>query len=686
MNKHILFCMSFFLLTTVKAEAQAQDSFSVRAQRYIEKYYSLAMAEQARSGVPAAVTLAQGVLETEAGRSELACMANNHFGIKCKSDYGGDKFYHDDDAPKECFKMYKCVEDSYKDHSDYLKRNPRYNQLFTLSQTDYASWAVCLKKCGYATNPQYAQRLIKLIEDFKLQQYTYAAMDSTLLPDKTVAAVTMQQPVKQAEAKAVVATTPADTSAIVLTTPFPSGKVAPGQAARKAPVSVVPQPVAITEPVVATATTVTAPKEQVVASIETPAAAVPKAATPEPKREADTVHHIIVTDGPLPLQAKSNEQVADSPVEKVVKREQGNQPSLDTKYDSGKVIIVNGLKAFYAYKGEMLLQYAVKYNIRYPHLLEINDLPDGPLEANMPVYLEKKLTSGTHARHTVREGETMYMISQMEGMQLKRLLALNMMDIGDEPATGVILELQNGVFKKPALRAVSAAPQQGNMTVMLGKSTPPADMVATVKPKPEQRVDTVRQEKAKPYVETIPTEKTAATITNAVATTANTVTATPVVETIPVNTTSAAKEQPATTSANPLPKDVQPLEDASQAKDTTVDDLAALKAELDKVVYTDDSKLVAATRATQPKPAAQVKPEAKEHAKESTGNARKKKKADDDDDEEDDRKKGGNYYTIKEGETLGGIANRHNTTVKKLMQLNHIKADQIRAGKKLRIK
>ncbi|MBC7553472.1 MAG: glucosaminidase domain-containing protein, partial [Taibaiella sp.] len=179
MIRYVLLCLAFLPFL---AKAGAQDSFSCRAHRYIEQYYNLAIAEQRRSGVPASVTLAQGVLETEAGRSELVCMANNHFGIKCKSDYQGDKFFHDDDAPKECFKMYRCAEDSYKDHSDYLKRNPRYNNLFAISQTDYASWAVGLKRCGYATNPQYAQRLIRIIEDFKLQEYTYTAMDSTGLP------------------------------------------------------------------------------------------------------------------------------------------------------------------------------------------------------------------------------------------------------------------------------------------------------------------------------------------------------------------------------------------------------------------------------------------------------------------------------------------------------------------------
>lgn len=685
MNKVLLFCTSSFLLFA-SVKAGAQDSFSVRAQRYIEKYYSLAIDEQVRSGIPAAVTLAQGVLETEAGKSELACSANNHFGIKCKSDYSGEKFFHDDDAPKECFKMYRCAEDSYKDHSDYLKRNPRYAPLFALSQTDYASWAVCLKKCGYATNPQYAQRLIKLIEDFKLQQYTYAAMDSSLLPVKPGLKPSAVQP------KAAATPQPVTASAgdqIVITTPFPSGKGGTPPPPKdpvktETPTPAIPKATEQANPAVPITTPVQTP-----ITMPTPPAKEQVKETPAITAKSESKHNIIVTDGPLPLQAKPGTEAIDSPDTKTkattVQEQQLTQPSLDTKYDSGKVIIVNGLKAFYAYKGDVLLQYAVKYNIRYPHLLEINDLPDGPLEANMPIYLEKKLTSGTHARHTVREGESMYMISQMEGMQLKRLLALNMMDVGDEPATGVILELQNGVYKKPALRATTATPTGGNMTVMLGKSTPPSDLVVInrTKPAPEKRPDTVVAEKPKPYVETVqaPTEKVTTATPLEKVTPATTTERTPAVTTAQ-NTTPATVAITTTAANTAAPaKDTTHIQPATMTKEDTADELAALKAELDKVVYTDDSKMAAAQSTPSVKPAATAAP-VKNIVK------AKKKKADDDDDEddEDDKKKGPNYYTIKDGETLGGIANRHHTTVKKLMQLNHIKATQIRAGKKLRIK
>ena len=128
----------------------------------------MAIREMQRTGVPASITLAQGILETEAGKSDLVIRSNNHFGIKCKSSWTGEKVYHDDDAQGECFRKYSDAEDSYKDHSDYLRTQPRYASLFSLDPLDYKGWATGLKKAGYATNPRYAQILIKYIEKYNL--------------------------------------------------------------------------------------------------------------------------------------------------------------------------------------------------------------------------------------------------------------------------------------------------------------------------------------------------------------------------------------------------------------------------------------------------------------------------------------------------------------------------------------
>ena len=146
----------------------AQELPNENVVRYIETYAPLAIKEMNRTGVPAAIKIAQGILETNAGQSDLVLSSNNHFGIKCKSSWTGEKVYHDDDAPGECFRKYPSAQDSYLDHSDYLKSQPRYSFLFEYDPNDYSAWAWGIKKAGYATNPAYAESLIKIIETYRL--------------------------------------------------------------------------------------------------------------------------------------------------------------------------------------------------------------------------------------------------------------------------------------------------------------------------------------------------------------------------------------------------------------------------------------------------------------------------------------------------------------------------------------
>ena len=140
-------------------------------QRYVEKYAPMAVREMLRSGVPASITLAQGMLESGNGESKLATQANNHFGIKCHKGWEGKTIHHDDDARGECFRVYDSVEESYRDHSDFLRYRDRYKFLFDLDRTDYKGWAYGLKKAGYATDPSYAAKLIRYIEDNNLSRF-----------------------------------------------------------------------------------------------------------------------------------------------------------------------------------------------------------------------------------------------------------------------------------------------------------------------------------------------------------------------------------------------------------------------------------------------------------------------------------------------------------------------------------
>ncbi len=165
--KKLLFSM--MLLPAIFAAAQ-----NITPEQYIEMYKDIAIREMKRMGVPAAITLAQGILETESGNSVLVKKSNNHFGIKCKSSWTAGGVSHDDDAQGECFRQYANAEDSYRDHSNFLRGNSRYGFLFKLDVKDYQGWAHGLKKAGYATNPAYPQIVIRNIEKYNLQQYTLA--------------------------------------------------------------------------------------------------------------------------------------------------------------------------------------------------------------------------------------------------------------------------------------------------------------------------------------------------------------------------------------------------------------------------------------------------------------------------------------------------------------------------------
>jgi len=146
-------------------------------EEYINQYKDLAINEMKRMGVPAAITLAQGLLETQNGNSDLVKSSNNHFGIKCKSSWTAETVSHDDDESGECFRKYPTAEDSYRDHSNFLRGNSRYDFLFKLNPADYKAWAYGLRKAGYATNPRYPDILIKNIEKYNLEQYTLAAIN-----------------------------------------------------------------------------------------------------------------------------------------------------------------------------------------------------------------------------------------------------------------------------------------------------------------------------------------------------------------------------------------------------------------------------------------------------------------------------------------------------------------------------
>ena len=162
----LIFCFLLISSSTFPSKKKSQTFVD-----YIDKYSSLAIKHKDKYKIPASITLAQGILESGAGLSALAKSSNNHFGIKCHSDWTGERVYFKDDGPNDCFRKYNAVDESFEDHSKFLTQRSRYAILFTYSITDYTSWAKGLQTCGYATDKGYANRLIQIIEDYELYKY-----------------------------------------------------------------------------------------------------------------------------------------------------------------------------------------------------------------------------------------------------------------------------------------------------------------------------------------------------------------------------------------------------------------------------------------------------------------------------------------------------------------------------------
>lgn len=179
MKKVIIFIS--FVLCQAAASAQGTPQ-----ERYIQRWAPTAVREMYRSGVPASITLAQGILESRYGLSSLATEGNNHFGIKCHKDWKGKTMSYDDDAKGECFRVYDSADESFQDHSDFLRYRDRYKFLFDFPTTDYKAWAYGLKKAGYATDPGYPAKLIKYIEDYRLYEYDTMTYDDSERMEETV--------------------------------------------------------------------------------------------------------------------------------------------------------------------------------------------------------------------------------------------------------------------------------------------------------------------------------------------------------------------------------------------------------------------------------------------------------------------------------------------------------------------
>lgn len=191
--------------------ANARDAY----RAYIETFSAMAVEQQQAHGITASITLAQGLLESAAGRSTLATEGNNHFGIKCHSDWKGETMTRSDDAPDDCFRVYDDAAESYEDHSRFLMRK-RYERLFDLDPTDYTGWAKGLKACGYATDPHYADRLVAIIERYGLNAFdTDAGRHAEETSEFIASALKSTHPIRKSRGLYYVVAYPGDTYASI---------------------------------------------------------------------------------------------------------------------------------------------------------------------------------------------------------------------------------------------------------------------------------------------------------------------------------------------------------------------------------------------------------------------------------------------------------------------------------------
>ena len=362
--KHCLIIVCF-LLGIQASHAQAESTVV-----YIEQYKKIAVQEMKRTGIPASITLAQGILESNSGESNLAKKFNNHFGIKCKSDWKGETTFQDDDTKQECFRVYPNAAASFKDHSDFLKNRPNYAPLFTLDPVDDSAWAYGLKKAGYATASDYPKKLLKIIDDYELSQYNFPELDT----------VDADIPVKKEIAPVIKDTVP----------------------------------VKIKD---------TVPVKVAVDSVKTTTQAQIFA--------ADTTH--IALSKVNGINATSNTVANDMPKMKGLEISKDTVKQVLFTITTKKAINypkekfkINSVPVLWVKAGSSFLQIAQIHKISLYKLFAFNDVEEADVAAkDQLVFLAQKKKTGNKSVHMAKEGETLYDISQTEGIQLSYLKMYN---------------------------------------------------------------------------------------------------------------------------------------------------------------------------------------------------------------------------------------------------------------------
>ena len=369
---------------------------------YIDQYKDIAVSEMKRTGIPASITLAQGIIESNSGESNLALNFKNHFGIKCKSDWKGETTYQDDDSKKECFRVYPNATASFVDHSNFLKTRPNYAPLFELDPVDDSAWAYGLKKAGYATASDYPKKLLKVINDFELSQYNFPELDifdnedtpiqkidtsKVLIPPTKDTSKPFTPQLKLEDIKNDTLPTKPSTSTTQPTTPI-----------------IVKDSLKVTD----------APTSHYIDTIQ-----------------LSSIKGVISSDSiknttPTPLKGIGSIDITSTP-EKIVTKDSVTKKNTTPPivFPKGK-FKANQLLAIYAKAGSSFLDIATTYNIALYKLYVYNDLKETELVLKDQIlYLVPKRKEVSKKVHRVTAGESLYDISQIEGIQLNYLMEYN---------------------------------------------------------------------------------------------------------------------------------------------------------------------------------------------------------------------------------------------------------------------
>jgi len=415
MIKHclILFC---FVLGLHIAHAQSEATVV-----YIEQYKKIAVQEMKRTGIPASITLAQGILESNSGESNLAKKFNNHFGIKCKSDWKGETTFQDDDTKQECFRVYPTALASFKDHSDFLKNRPNYAPLFALDPVDDSAWAYGLKKAGYATAPDYPKRLLKIIDDYELSQYNFPELENEVEEEEETAKAVSDG------AKAVVILPKKDSVVAIV----------------KDTISTKSLDTLIKQPVVAVDSIKKTTQAQIYAT-DTTNISLSKVKGIESDNSSSNSE--IPSMKGLGVSKDTVKQVLFT----IIKKKVINYPKEKFKINSVPVLWVKA--------GSSYLQIAQIHKISLYKLFVYNDMEEADVVSkDQLVFIAQKKKSGNKSIHTAKEGETLYEISQNEGIQLSYLKSYNK-KLSNGPlkeGTIVLLFKPKETKPEPSLRQVS---------------------------------------------------------------------------------------------------------------------------------------------------------------------------------------------------------------------------------------